>query len=406
MTQPLFSLHGINSEGEWQHGIQTVLDKFFQYTPLQYRQYRNLPLAVWRLGGDVLLLLIGVALPIFWLWTRPSVDAKWLLSLEIGFFVGAIVTNIYNRVCMQRVTEAIHSDIRAPLGGYGKPSIVAHSLGTLLISRALERFDGLSLDTVILHGCVVDRMFPWELMLNRIENVFNEIGGVDPVPWIAGVLRFSVPRIGTAGATGFSGPVVTGVHSNPSEVGPIIFRGECCCEAHKLLQSSDLVHNVRYTRVGHSGYHKGMFHAKDFWLPRLLGYDPILYRKFYEFCVEIVIAQRGLRYEYEERRKAFLGTCFGWHPGALRYGILAEIQETDGVIVPAVKVGELLNQIVHLLSKTVSDMLNLFPLPGRALEPVTLPPQGDKRWNLLDPRSALKASVEASLESWRTFGLL
>jgi hypothetical protein len=405
MSKTLFSIHGINTDGKWQQGIRDILDRFFDYRPLEYQEYRNLPLAVWRLGGDLVLLLLAVPAFVVWDIRYKSPPVIWMVTGIVLIFLMAMAINWLNAKCMQSLVERINTDVRGPLGGHANASVVAHSLGTLLVARALRRFESTTFDTIILHGCVVNRRYPWGGMLTRFSNVFNDIGGLDIVPRIAGTLRYTVPDIGSAGANGFKGPAVALPIRNPSSPGPIIYRGKSCCEAHESVQSTDQVHNVRFERIPHSGYHQGFFHAMDFWLPRLLGYDPSLYRKFYDDCVRVVSAEPGLKYEYKSAQRSLLETCYGWHPGRLETAIRSEVDAIAEITVPRSKVDGLIVSIVVDLTRAVYSMLKRFPRSPIKDQKLELPDKEDAIWDLLDPRSALQRSIAQSLQRAKINGI-
>jgi hypothetical protein len=406
MARTLFSLHGINTTGAWQNGIRDVLDCFFDYTPLDYREYRNLPLAIWRLGGEVLVFLGGVALIASWRHFHPNAGMVWPIGALVLVFAAAITVSHFNASCLEKVATRIAGQIRAPYGGHSHPSIVAHSLGTLLVARVMARFEGVTFDTIILHGCVVRRRYPWHRMQLRFENIFNEIGGIDWVPRVAGLLSYTVEDIGTAGANGFKGPAIGAGMRNPSEIGPVVYRGKLCCQLHLDSHSTDQVHNIRFARIAHSGYHEGAFHAMDFWLPRLLGYDPHLYGRFFRDCVKVVSAESGGKTEYKERREEFLNTCYGWHPGPLNDIVRSEIEATDEFTVPEARLNDLVVMTVVYLTRAVESMLKRFPRPLLENKALSLPDKEDVVWTFLDPRSALQRSVAQSLERARELGII
>jgi hypothetical protein len=83
-----------------------------------------------------------------------------------------------------------------------KPSIAAHSLGTWILGYAMQKYDDVCFDKIILAGSILPRDFDWELLFsrNQVSRVRNECGSKDPWPSLAGRL---IKHAGTGGAEGF-----------------------------------------------------------------------------------------------------------------------------------------------------------------------------------------------------------
>jgi pimeloyl-ACP methyl ester carboxylesterase len=84
-----------------------------------------------------------------------------------------------------------------------RPSLIAHSFGTLQVSRLLEKYDHVVFDKIILAASIIDNDYPWPHMLDaqRVNWVVNDYGGQDIWPKIA---RWFVPNAGKSGAEPFS----------------------------------------------------------------------------------------------------------------------------------------------------------------------------------------------------------
>jgi pimeloyl-ACP methyl ester carboxylesterase len=123
----------------------------------------------------------------------------------------------------------------------GTPSIIAHSFGTYIVTRAIEKY-GLRFDRIILCGSIVRMTYPWseQFKNQRIERVLHDFGARDL--W-ATLVAWVVPDAGPSGAKGYA----------DDAGGRVVQRG------NKWL--------------GHSDY----FHVQNFterWLPFLRGVDP------------------------------------------------------------------------------------------------------------------------------------
>lgn len=88
--------------------------------------------------------------------------------------------------------------------GCARPSIIAHSYGTLLVARLLEKHSQVDFDKVIFAASIVPEDFQWAKLLDqyRVRWVVNDYGGNDPWPKVA--KRF-IRYTGSSGTTGFIG---------------------------------------------------------------------------------------------------------------------------------------------------------------------------------------------------------
>lgn len=121
--------------------------------------------------------------------------------------------------------------------GCARPSVIAHSLGTLQVGRLLQKYDHVIFDKVILAGGILPINYPWATMLerHRVAWVVNDYGGSDFWPKLA---RHFVRSAGACGASRFS-------------------------DSHRGL------HQVDHPHHGHSDYFsKGNF--RHHWIPTLL----------------------------------------------------------------------------------------------------------------------------------------
>lgn len=121
------------------------------------------------------------------------------------------------------------------------PSIIAHSMGSYIVTRAIEKYD-LKFDRVILCGSIVREGYPWDSMiaLGRVQRVLHDYGRKDI--WA----RLAAYFIEDAGQSGYNGFEQT---------------------------AGDAVVQRRHVWFKHSDY----FYATNFierWIPFLAGNDP------------------------------------------------------------------------------------------------------------------------------------
>lgn len=83
------------------------------------------------------------------------------------------------------------------------PSIIAHSFGTYMVARALEIFDGIRFDHVILCGSIIPQDFSWQELFDdgQVRRVLNECARKDIVVKAA---PFFIQDAGASGAYGFT----------------------------------------------------------------------------------------------------------------------------------------------------------------------------------------------------------
>ena len=84
-----------------------------------------------------------------------------------------------------------------------RPSVVAHSFGTLQVTRLIAQHKHVQFDKVILAASIAQLNFPWVEALDsrRVHWVVNDFGGRDVWPRVA--QRF-VPNAGESGSSGFA----------------------------------------------------------------------------------------------------------------------------------------------------------------------------------------------------------
>ena len=314
----LFSIHGIQTTGEWQEGCSAVLSPFYRYIPIKYDEFREW--AIPKLAMDLIVFFLAAvtAIPL-WYWdVLPGLTA-WGIYL-IGTLTTVLILNLYADRFRGKVIEKVYRKVADTAANDTPPHLIAHSLGTFLSSMALRKFQGLRYNSVILNGCVLARRFPWSRMRLRYENVTNEVGRDDFVPYAATILGWLVPGMGCAGRRGFKGNKSTVHNVTPEEKYPNCRSQKCPCEEHVDIDVCDAtIHNVHHEKLDHSDYFKGLNHAWKFWLPTLWGYDPMLYQKFQEACLlcyrnELDDVLSDIQDQAVEKLKS---SCWGWTKGPL-----------------------------------------------------------------------------------------
>jgi len=244
-SRVVISLHGIRTRGVWQKELapELALGGFVPYA-LDYGSFSALEL----------------------LW--PS-----CLDKQVSWLLGA-----YERI--RNVT------------GCERPSVIAHSFGTLQIAHLLKKHAEVIFDKVILAGGIVPVDFPWSELLTwgRVSWVMNEYSGKDLWPHVA---RRVVPRAGHCGAAQFT-------------------------DNHRAL------HQVGHAYLGHSDYFS-QGHFRYQWLPTLLLNKRAIVDDLH-YLMRVLADQSGLS------------------PTSLRCSVLTEQLPGRGSlrVVPGLRVGEFL----------------------------------------------------------------
>jgi pimeloyl-ACP methyl ester carboxylesterase len=162
VSELVLSIHGVECEGEWQLRITPELggiDGLVHY-PHVYGQFR------------------------FWKVLRPSSRERQINALYV-----------------------LLDQLQKQYDGV-RPSVIAHSFGTYLVSRVLATYPSVDLDRVILCGSIVDSRFDWAGLIanGRVRKVRNEVAGKDPVVRLFRfrLMRRLVPHTGPTGVDRFT----------------------------------------------------------------------------------------------------------------------------------------------------------------------------------------------------------
>lgn len=123
------------------------------------------------------------------------------IPLGFGFFKAVSLLMPWSRARKVEWFRRIYSDKFATAERL--PSVVAHSFGSYIVTKAMLKYDDIRFEKMILCGSIVSRKYPWSKMLlerGQAKSVLNEAGGRDM--W-AGIVEWVVPDAGSSGVSGF-----------------------------------------------------------------------------------------------------------------------------------------------------------------------------------------------------------
>jgi len=150
----VISLHGIRTRGAWQKTVNSDLQKHgFRHELLDYGYFGVLQLVLpWRRARKID-------------WFRHEYEK---LVRETGLV----------------------------------PSVIAHSFGTYIVAKAIEKYTEVRFDRVIFSGSIVRRDFDWDSVVRngQVRAVLNEYGGKDM--WVK-LAEWFIADVGASGAFGF-----------------------------------------------------------------------------------------------------------------------------------------------------------------------------------------------------------
>lgn len=152
----VITLHGIKTRGAWQKDLVPILhDAGYKSVPLDYDYFLALKMIM------------------------PGQRRK-----KVDWF-----RDEYERVCDRERVD--------------RPSIIAHSFGTYLVARAMQKYRPVKFDRVILCGSIVQREYPWSSIVRNEQAVavMNDFGRMD---FWAGIVAWAVSDAGQSGRHGFN----------------------------------------------------------------------------------------------------------------------------------------------------------------------------------------------------------
>lgn len=272
------TIHGINSDGEWQKDVERYLSPYFICVALKYDEFQ-------RFG--VLKQLLGARAR----WIAPLLVAAAAAyafgSMALGVLVAVLVCALMIRqsgVLRQQAATKACAQCRALTAAAPRRHLIAHSFGTFVSATLLERSDGMPFDHVIFTAAVLPTNHDWSPLLHRKPPAFrtlrNEMGVFDRVPAAINWLERAGIRwmpFGMSGKHGFSGPSHIVHELDHPNAGCAV----CCAAEPDSLHRG--VHNVKLN-LNHHEFLSAP-HYLWFWLPTLFDLEPGEFRDFHSKCI-------------------------------------------------------------------------------------------------------------------------
>ena len=292
------------------------LEPFFEVVPFSHTEYRHLGAVKVAIEPWVLILTVVVAAYVI------ISGGAWYVVAVMGILGARLAAVGRLRRVLKRFVVRYHT------GAWRRgtpPHIVAHSLGTYLVGRALQLHPAVHFGRVVFYGCVLRRDW-WQRFrgdptnrqtVSRLDGIWNEIGIEDSVPRLAEALG---PRLGLefggAGWDGFTGP---SVHDRPD------YNSKCpeCRNGERAL-----VHNVK-SPFNHENAFYGSGHLRNAWLPFLLGYEPSEYQYVMRLCANAYSAAQINETQVDLYEKELRDTEWEWCQGQLSVRLVAMLQRRD-----------------------------------------------------------------------------
>jgi pimeloyl-ACP methyl ester carboxylesterase len=310
-------VHGIWTEGRWQHEIAPVLYPHFEPASVKYGAYRFLgPL---DLVFEPVMLVPGVAAWIAaWslLWWHERLHLQTGAAMVILLVLVLIAAHLAVGIRLEK-TVAKFLDECAPSILNGHAHVIGHSLGSYIVCTALQNDPTMFARRVVLAGCVVKTCFAWQNLTQgperKVAAVRHEVAGRDWIPSAARFLSWRFRNFGSAGRLGFRGDANL-VHTVQSP------NQKCsACIGMPVLAP---VHNFVSAKKGHSGVLKSTY-TKYYWLPYFWEIDPSEFREFLDACFNMMkaFANAGSPStapaggEFDRLADAFLQRPWSWTGG-------------------------------------------------------------------------------------------
>ncbi len=276
-TRILLTCHGVNADGAWQEMVARILRPFFQCRPVRYDQFRRFGLTLQVVG--LWPLLVASVIPI--------AKARLGLAAYVAWGILVVCIAVAFREPFRRRDRAL-ATVRAEYTrwvptGIPRPHVVAHSFGTYLIGKAMDRFPNVRFNRVLLVGSVLSTHFDLQALYKRgaFIELRNEVGRRDRIAKLSPFLRRVDKDFGPSGCDGFAGDQGF-VH---------------CCDGHSRCsvcaaddgEKGGQVHNVELKFAHSETLEEGHVYAS--WLPFLMGYEISEYRRFLELCTDAALLQ-------------------------------------------------------------------------------------------------------------------
>lgn len=257
-----------------------VLEPHFRHVPIEYDEYLGLKGPIKAVFSPWLVPIVaaGLAMGAF-----MALQRRWVLMLAgVAVALTSVIVGLW--VAYYQREKCLDTVIKPKLDGVSKsspePHVIAHSFGTYLIGRALQKFPDVLVDRMVLVGSVLSCRYKWGNLLDTKPVPFtvrNETGKRDLVVKLAGLVSWVARDIGDAGLKGFT--KTGGVVHDAKTVW-----GLCdeCVDADEFVA----VHNVPLDEFRHSTHFLSDGHARSLWLPYLWGYIPEEFYLYLRLCRE------------------------------------------------------------------------------------------------------------------------
>ncbi|HUP62806.1 MAG TPA: hypothetical protein VNA69_20565 [Thermoanaerobaculia bacterium] len=285
----VYLLHGVDSGGAWYPIVSQGLEPFFRCAPIRYGHYDAF--GKWKvatLGGGfafaIACILLLLVLPVAGL--LPRILFIGLVLCAVAGVVASIWEIARRRAALRTVAFEMN---RAPATGTPVRHVIAHSFGTYLFGKLLEKAPATRHDRVVLVGSILPRDFDWMAIWQRaaarwkpFRSIRNEHSARDFVVGFAGRFRLFAGRCGTSGLYGFlsiGSPPLT-VHDVSNAWGPCPFKSSVCA-------SEPILHNHDLPTHDHNAWFLKSDHARMLWMPFLWGLDPADYIDFVYACHKV-----------------------------------------------------------------------------------------------------------------------
>lgn len=250
-------VHGVMSLGGWQRTARRALEPHFRCVRVRYPHY-------WLMGVEAVVepLILAAAVAALVRSTRGH-STRWsLLVWIVGSLLGIWVAYRARAVRRSRAIRFIKRRIDPEIQFDRRPSVIAHSMGTLLLGDFLQRYREARFGRIVLVGSVMDSRYDWESVAlaspPSVEAVRNEVSQEDGVVSRVQLARRFIAGLGDSGISGF----------RPSRaVHPRFDAVEKCprCRHGRIA----LVHNPVSPHGTHDHWEHGVSHACNVWLPFL-----------------------------------------------------------------------------------------------------------------------------------------
>jgi pimeloyl-ACP methyl ester carboxylesterase len=276
MRRPLFTIHGVGIAGNmggWEEAVLKVISPHFECCQVKYPHFRQMGLILTVIEPWILLPGLGLSGMLGLLTGLKSVW-PWL-TLLFALFAAVKFTSLRRNRALRHFIKQFVDPLRL------KPNIIAHSMGTYLLGTALcKERPAVSVNHVILAGCVLPTDFPWQEIHSSRQAAFssirNEVGRLDPIPRFAYLASKwgLLPSFGKAGSEGFQ-LIENFVHTMRTP--------NTMCEDCKKECTIAPVHNV-HGPFGHNGALTAV-EAALYWLPWLWGLEYDKYIEWIQMCL-------------------------------------------------------------------------------------------------------------------------